>query len=110
MTKHLFSHIRNQDGHIVATLAINGEFSVGGMFRNPKDKISRKRGLEVAALRSDESKALRVPDRWVTPQFFAKNKRNSSLPLTDLLEVPLAALVQQEAEKLHERAKRFFKG
>lgn len=109
MATHLFSHIRNHSGHIVATLAINRQLQIGGMFRNPKDKISRKRGLKVAALRSDLGNTLTIPDRWLTPQAFAKNRASSSLPFTDLLEVRLATVVQEEAERLRERATRYFK-
>jgi hypothetical protein len=109
MATHLFAHIRNQDGHIVATLAINKKGQIGAMFRNQKDLISRKRGLEVAALRSDRGNPLQIPDRWITPQFFAKNKKTSTLPLADLLEIPLASIVQEEACRLHERAIRYFK-
>lgn len=110
MQQHLFSHIRNEHGHIVATLALNKDFQLGVVVRNPKDKtISRKRALKISAIRSDKQSYIKLPDRWITPYTFVKDRENSTVPFTDLLAIPLSSLIDEEYHRLVERGKKYFK-
>lgn len=109
MQKHLFSHVRDANGHIVATLAINGEGNVGIMIRNPHDKLKRHTALKAAAIRADRGSFTPIPDRWITPDYFTKNRKNSSIPFTDCLAVRLSTVIEQEWRNLQDRAKRYFK-
>lgn len=109
MQKHLFSHIRDGNGHIVATMAINGEGNVGIMIRNAQDSLKRKTALHAASIRADRGIFTAIPDRWITPDFFTKNRKNSSNPFTDCLAIRLSTVVEQEWRNLQDRAKRYFK-
>ena len=102
--KYLYSHIRNQHGKIIATLAMNRSRQIGGVFLNPKDKFNLEHALKISAVRADNNVQLNIPDTWVTPHLFVRKKRNSSLPLTDLLALKLDFIVYERIIKLMYRA------
>lgn len=108
MQTHLFQHLRDEHGHIVATLAINKDRNIGMAIHNEMDKANRrKRALAIASARADEVKDIHIPDRWITPKKFTE--RRSKSPVANLLAVRISVLLQEEAEKLMQRADSYFK-
>lgn len=108
MQNHLYQHLRDANGHIIATLAINKNRNIGMAIHNELDKANRRqRALLIASARADEAKGIHIPDRWVTPKKFTE--RRSKSPVANLLAVKLSVLLQEEAEKLMQRADSYFK-
>lgn len=104
---YLTSTVRNHKGQIVATLAINREFNIGLSFRNEIDRIEKsQRAEDIAKIRADRAKTVKIPDRWITPNIFTARKSKS--PVASLMEIRLSVAVQQAAERLRNRAERYF--